>query len=151
MMTQKERSRRWYLKHKELAKARAKAYAKAHPEKRREYARQWRANAPDDVLVRERARCRAWHHANRDKHNAMCASWGQNHREERTAQRREYNKRTGWARRRAQEQRDTLSDQYVRYVLSAHSTLRGVDMPSELVELKRAELKLRRYLRDHES
>ncbi len=53
------------------------------------------------------------------------------------------------ARERAMRHNKTLSDGYVRGVLSHGTTLKRSDWPKVVVETKRAELTLRRWLRDN--
>ena len=54
-------------------------------------------------------------------------------------------------RRQQQKNRETLSDLYVRKILTNHSQLYCRDMPREVVHLKRELIKLRRLIKEQKS
>ena len=103
----------------ECVRARAKASYWDDPEAQRDKARAWRANNKQ----RHKAYCRTWNDANRDRINAI-----------------------------AREKVATLSDSYIRarvvYVDGKPRTLSATEIPAELVALKRAQLKIKRELKE---
>ena len=50
---------------------------------------------------------------------------------------------------RKNKYRESLDDQYVIHVLSRHSNIKASDMPKELIELKRKQLKLYRDVKNN--
>jgi len=55
-----------------------------------------------------------------------------------------------WSRKAARRQREKLGAVYVRMLICDGSPLTHADIPQEMVETKRAQLQLRRWLRDNE-
>jgi len=70
-MTQKERSRKWYLANRELAIARSKIWNDNNPGANNRASRRWRQLHPD----RAKAAGKKWREANPEKKKAMNKAW----------------------------------------------------------------------------
>ena len=138
--------------------------------------REWRANLSEEQRERRRATSRAWWKANRDKRRkyrkprteaeklarkpmtpeqkvakkaydlaymARLTDDERAKRKTRAATRRAQNREV--IRAKSQAERDNLSDNYVKKVLGWDA-----EPPQELIELKRVQLKIRRYLNQGE-
>ena len=139
---------------KEHQRVRERTYVAALPEEQKEHrrasTRKWRANMTEEQKEHRRVRDRAWARANPDKRR-------ENRKPPTEAQRvakKSYDsaymvrltdeQRAGIVVRvqaRGQGERDSLSDAYVKKLLKCSASV-----PQELIELKRINLKIRRYL-----
>jgi len=160
----REKNRRFRLRHPERVKAdnarRAKArqeWADANRERVREQKRQSALRHPETAKRYQRSekyrlyhkaryaansesvkqRAKKWKDENKARHLETVRRWQASH-PVRTKELKQKCKRKA---------RTTLSDSYVKQELARKTTLRHSDIPQELVELKRAHLKIHRQLK----
>ena len=147
-MSQTQAQRDWYLKNRQRLIRKAAQYAKKHPEKVAEWRRNGRKRMTDSAKEKERARCREWASANRKTARESCKTWYRNNKEKKRIQRKRWNEKTGFSTNYRREQRRELADHYVKRVICQGTAIRSKDVPVVLIEAKRAELKLRRFLKN---
>jgi len=123
---------------------RSSAYNKAHPEKYRVWKQKYdRANRPKKRAAQQRRRAETaydaeWRRRSKGKIKAAMHRYYERHKPALLKKCKAKNKE-GVAK---------LGGAYVRSLLTAHSPLTAKHIPSEVVELKRAQLKLRRQVKN---
>ena len=107
---------------------------------RSEQSKKWRDNNPEKVKELGRK------NHQKAKISGESAKSARKYRRRRKKSPERYQHAREYFRTRAQKDRDDLNDNYVKYVLTLDSELSFPDIPPELVELKREQLKLKRQL-----
>ncbi len=131
----------WRAKNLETARAIVRAWQAKNPEKARAASRAWKKQNRKKVQAGQRA----WRKKNPEKFRASVKRWCAKNPEKMNAIKRRSRARAGpTSRRRASE---NLMDGFVRHSLRNHTHLCAADIPTELVELKRAHLKLLRLVK----
>jgi hypothetical protein len=130
-----------------MISATGKAYRLANPEKVREKNREWRKANHDKA----RHAVKEWREANRERNSAGKRRWRESNPDKVMKSKRAYfSSNHERIRHLSNSRTNDLADSYVRSLLTERSSLTAKDIPQDLVELKRAHLKLHRTLKDNQ-
>jgi hypothetical protein len=133
----KQESRKYAAENRQQHNERGRAWRQSNPEKCREMSRKWKERYPErykEKRLRDAMRTKS----RRKEINAR--------QRVRYAQNLIASRKKG--RDKATERRKRISDAYVRQILVSGTMLRGAEIPSGLIELKRAQLLLARELKE---
>ena len=114
------KNKAWREANREKARAKSKAWREANPEEHRAKNKAWREANPEKA----RAKSKAWAEANPEKVRARVKAWAEANPDK--------------VRAKNKAGRDELRDSYVKHKLGVSTA------PSELIELKREQLKMHR-------
>jgi hypothetical protein len=136
-----------YIKNKEKELAQSKAYREANVHAIREYERN---RGRTEKRRKQRAK---WANKNKDQTKKRAAEYYINNKAAIQAKHSEWKKdnREKIITRNIQyfkEQKEALSDTYVSSLLTQKTVMKNIDIPQSLIQAKRAELKLRRLIKD---
>jgi hypothetical protein len=115
-----------YLKHKDQIYEKTKEWRLKNPERKRELNRIWAAKFRESNPGEATACKNAYDKAHHDKHRARRAKW-------------------------SRKQVEEIGDKYIKDLLSRGSGLKWDEIPSELVDLKKAVLQLKRLIKRRKS
>ena len=119
--------RQWYAQNRDRQIAKARAWELAHPERAAEKKREYVERHPDRRKESQR------------KHYT---------KPEVLARHRADPNRAAYNRKRGEEGRSNLSDEYVRRVMAQHLSITGSQIPQPLVDAHREVMKIKRYLNE---
>lgn len=118
----------------------------------------------DERKLKNNARRKAWHKNNKERAMAYAKAYRIANRKQlreyqdgyrKTNRKRLVAEKEQWAKenreliyKRKAERRDMLTDSYIREILSLRSPLSAKDIPQELIEVKRSQLKLLRLTKE---
>ena len=138
-----ERSKRWRAANKERSAAIKRKWREANPD----YSKKWYVDNKEKVLEQ----CKVWREKNKERCKENAAMWSSNNREKEAELSRLWyarnknresvkKKRNGYAKQSTIE----IRDNYVRSALRLNTT----NCPPELIEAKRAQIKIKRLLKE---
>lgn len=131
---QKEKKRKYYLKNRERISSYSKRRYSENREKRIAKTNEWRA--------------RNWEYVKRYRRHRYKTDGGYRMNYIRNYQRRAWKdgRAKQWQRNSRKRKRQMITNAYAREMLTKHSNLSAKDFPPELVELKKAQLRLKQEL-----
>jgi hypothetical protein len=132
----KEKLKQYRQDNKERLSAYAKEYYATNKEKLREWQKEHYEASKETVLIKHKE----WREANAELCKEIGKKWRAKNKEKLTQQRKEY--APIWAPKR----KDSLS--YAKQNLKRGTSLRNKDIPKELAEVKRLQMRIQRELKD---